>query len=63
MQKRLAHVPVVGWVTGDMVGSAVPRNEEGEFDWASLYWKVMWFLDFVLRVFGGELSGGAVKED
>jgi hypothetical protein len=56
-QKALKRMPVIGWLTTDMIGSTVPRTEVGEFDWAkaSLYWKVMWFLDLVFRLFGGDL--------
>lgn len=33
--------------TGEVIGSTVPKKEDGSFDYekASMYWKVMWFLD------------------
>jgi hypothetical protein len=47
-----------------MIGSEVPRTDMGEFDWAkaSLYWKLMWWLDFLLGLFGGEIRD-ADKDD
>lgn len=45
-----------GWVPGDVIGAAVPRLENGEFDWnsASFYWKLCYWLD---SVFGTDLCG------
>ena len=36
--------------TGEVIGSTVPKKEDGSFDYdkASLYWKVFWLLDQVL---------------
>jgi len=36
-----------GWISGDIIGAAVPRLENGEFDWksASFYWKLCYWLD------------------
>jgi hypothetical protein len=63
-QKFLTSIPIIGWITGDIIGSAVPRKEDGEFDWAmaSFYWKLMWWLDFWLRVFGGDIAGNGKDE-
>lgn len=65
LTQRLAnHVPFLMWFNGAMIGSEVPRTELGEFDWnkASLYWKLMWWLDFLLGLFGGEIRD-ADKDD
>ncbi|MCJ1387301.1 hypothetical protein MMC18_000142 [Xylographa bjoerkii] len=45
-----------GWVPGDIIGIAVPRLENGEFDWstASFYWKICYWLD---TRFGMDLCG------
>ncbi|KAI4147247.1 MAG: hypothetical protein LQ340_005640 [Diploschistes diacapsis] len=45
-----------GWIPGDMIGSSVPRREDGGFDWerASVYWRVAAWLDGVL---GTDLCG------
>ena len=58
------HIPFLQWFNGAMIGSEVPRTELGEFDWnkASLYWKLMWWLDFLLGLFGGEIRD-ADKDD
>lgn len=46
-QKVLGNIPLVGWLTSDVIGSTVPKTEEGEFDWAkaSLYWRFISFID------------------
>ncbi|KAK1782748.1 hypothetical protein QBC45DRAFT_192342 [Copromyces sp. CBS 386.78] len=56
-QRALNHVPLFKWFTGNMIGNEVPRTETGEFDWdrASLYWKLMWWLDARLWLFRGEV--------
>ncbi|KAL2886037.1 Nucleoporin NUP53 [Ceratocystis lukuohia] len=63
-QRVVAAVPFLNWFSGSMVGSAVPRSELGEFDWAraSLYWKVVWFLDAWFGLFGGEIFRGSREE-
>ena len=45
-----------GWIPGDIIGAAVPRLEDGEFDWnsASFYWKLCYWLDIH---FGTDLCG------
>jgi hypothetical protein len=37
---------------GDVIGSAVPRTENGDFDWknASLYWLIFAWLDYWLGI-------------
>lgn len=49
----------IPFVNSDLIGAGIPRTENGEFDWAvaSFYWKLMWWLDFLLRVFGGDIAG------
>ncbi len=63
-KKMLAQIPLIGYLTNDIIGSTVPRTEEGEFNWAvaSLYWKFIWFLDFYLRIFGGDIAGNNKDE-
>ncbi|SPQ19669.1 97a089b4-84f4-4283-8635-25d1d530ee09 [Thermothielavioides terrestris] len=63
-QRIANHIPFLRWFNGAMIGSEVPRTEMGEFDWnrASLYWKLMWWLDFLLGLFGGEIRD-ADKDD
>lgn len=55
----LNRIPFLKWFSGSMIGNEVPRTESGEFDWAraSLYWKVVAWLDSVLGLFGGEVVG------
>ncbi|KAI1334685.1 hypothetical protein F5Y15DRAFT_283660 [Xylariaceae sp. FL0016] len=56
----LAMIPLLGWFSGAMIGNEVPRTELGEFDMnrASLYWKIMYWLDNFFNLFGGELVSG-----
>ncbi|KAI1328641.1 hypothetical protein F5Y16DRAFT_368221 [Xylariaceae sp. FL0255] len=63
-ERILAMIPFLGWFSGAMIGNQVPRNEVGEFDMnrASLYWKIMYWLDYWFRLFGNELVSGD-KED
>jgi len=58
-KKVLANVPIISFFTSDIIGSQVPRQDNGDFDWAlaSFYWKIMWWLDFWFSVFGGDLAG------
>ncbi|KAI0403104.1 hypothetical protein F4802DRAFT_573059 [Xylaria palmicola] len=60
----LALIPLLGWFSGAVIGNEVPRNDVGEFDMnrASLYWKIMYWLDYWFRLFGHELVSGD-KED
>ncbi|KAK5636885.1 hypothetical protein RRF57_012597 [Xylaria bambusicola] len=63
-ESLLALIPLLGWFSGAMIGNEVPRNEVGEFDMnrASLYWKIMYLLDYWFSLFGHELVSGD-KED
>ena len=58
MQRLLNAIPLVKWFGGSMIGNEVPRTETGEFDWnkASLYWKVIWWLDATFGLFSGDVS-------
>lgn len=57
MQRFLNAIPFVKWFGGSMIGNEVPRTETGEFDWnrASLYWKLIWWLDATFGLFGGDV--------
>ena len=48
-KRVMSKIPLVSWLSADIIGSAVPRTEQGEFDWekASLYWKMVWWVDSV----------------
>lgn len=63
-QRVLNKIPFLKWFSGSMIGNQVPRTDTGEFDWdkASLYWKVMCWLDQIFRLFGGEVVN-ADKDD
>ena len=52
----LANLPLIGGMHSDVIGSVVPRLENGEFDWAkaSFYWKICYWLDTHL---GTDLCG------
>lgn len=58
-QKVVKNIPLIGWLSTEVIGSEVPRTEMGEFDWAraSLYWKIVWYLDNYFRWFGDEVAG------
>lgn len=63
-ERLLALIPLLGWFSGAMIGNEVPRTELGEFDMnrASLYWKIMYWLDYYFRLFSYELVSND-KED
>ncbi|KAK0733666.1 hypothetical protein B0T26DRAFT_736549 [Lasiosphaeria miniovina] len=63
-QRALNHVPFFRYFSGSMIGNEVPRTDAGEFDWdkASLYWKLIWWLDSAFGLFGGEILN-ADKDD
>ncbi|KAL7620997.1 hypothetical protein AAE478_008308 [Parahypoxylon ruwenzoriense] len=63
-QRILAWIPLLAWFGGSMIGNEVPRNEVGEFDFnrASLYWKLMFYLDLWFGLFGRELVSGDKDE-
>ncbi|TVY64285.1 Nucleoporin [Lachnellula suecica] len=46
-QQLLSHIPFLSLLSNDMIGSQVPRDEQGRFDWdhASMYWKFCFWLD------------------
>jgi hypothetical protein len=64
-QWLLAVIPMLHWFTGSMIGDEVPRTELGDFDWhrASLYWKLIWWLDATFGLFGGEILSAADKDE
>ncbi|KAL7925774.1 hypothetical protein ACQKWADRAFT_200566 [Trichoderma austrokoningii] len=57
VQRVLNALPVIKWFSGSMIGNEVPRTETGEFDWgrASLYWKIIWWLDATFSLFRGDV--------
>ncbi|KAK2591932.1 hypothetical protein QQS21_010374 [Conoideocrella luteorostrata] len=57
MQRFVNAVPFIKWFSGSMIGNEVPRTETGEFDWnrASLYWKIIWWLDATFGLFRGDV--------
>ncbi|ESZ92395.1 hypothetical protein SBOR_7203 [Sclerotinia borealis F-4128] len=61
-QQVLSNIPLLNWFNEDIIGDTVPRTDTGEFDWAkaSLYWKMIYWLDTYLSIFG--VAGGE-KED
>lgn len=61
-QRLLANIPLIGWVSSDIIGNQVPKTEAGEFDWgrASLYWKLIYWVDGMTGWFD---IAGADKED
>ncbi|KAI0425883.1 hypothetical protein F5Y09DRAFT_86423 [Xylaria sp. FL1042] len=63
-ESLLALIPLLGWFSGAVIGNEVPRNEYGEFDMnkASLYWRIMYWLDYWFHLFGHELVSSD-KED
>lgn len=46
-QQCLAAMPILNLLVKDQIGSQVPRDDLGKFDWdhASMYWKFMYWLD------------------
>ncbi|EFQ32752.1 hypothetical protein CGRA01v4_09307 [Colletotrichum graminicola] len=63
-QRLVNMVPFLKWFSGSMIGNEVPRTDNGDFDWnrASLYWKIIWWLDATFGLFGGEILS-ADKDD
>ncbi|OLN96669.1 Nucleoporin NUP53 [Colletotrichum chlorophyti] len=63
-QRVVNAVPFLKWFSGSMIGNEVPRTDNGDFDWnrASLYWKIIWWLDMNFGLFGGEILS-ADKDD
>lgn len=58
-QRISSHIPLLSWLGRDVIGSQVPRTEDGDFDWAvaSFYWRLCWLLDFYFRLMNGDLVG------
>ena len=57
-QRFLNAIPFLKWFGGgSIIGNEIPRTETGDFDWnrASLYWKVMWWLDATFGLFKGDV--------
>ncbi|KAI0147424.1 hypothetical protein GGR57DRAFT_493805 [Xylariaceae sp. FL1272] len=50
-------IPLLSWFSGAMIGNEVPRTEVGDFDFAraSLYWKILYYIDKWIKLFGGDL--------
>jgi len=47
-QRIVSKLPIISWFSSDVIGDTVPRDIlTNEFDWkaASLYWKIMWWVD------------------
>lgn len=63
-QRVLSRIPFLKWFSGSMIGNEVPRTDTGDFDFdkASLYWKMIYWLDSAFGLFGGEILS-ADKED
>lgn len=59
VQRVAGAIPFVRWFSGSMIGNEVPRTEAGDFDWAraSLYWKIIWWLDATFGLFRGDVYG------
>lgn len=57
VQRIINALPIIKWFSGSMIGNEVPRTETGEFDWgrASLYWKIIWWLDATFSLFRGDV--------
>lgn len=64
IQRFLAAIPFLAWFGGSIIGNEVPRTDNGDFDWkqASLYWKIIWWLDATFRLFQGDVYSND-KED
>lgn len=64
-QRILAQIPLLAFFSASIIGSEIPRTESGEFNWevASFYWRIWWFLDFYLGLCGGDVAGSSEKED
>ncbi|KAL1890864.1 hypothetical protein Sste5346_008005 [Sporothrix stenoceras] len=57
MRRFVKRLPLLHRLTGTIIGNQVPRRENGLFDWekASLYWKLIWWLDYLFLLFAGEI--------
>ncbi|KAI1500014.1 hypothetical protein F5X99DRAFT_260786 [Biscogniauxia marginata] len=63
-QRLMTWIPLLSWFSLAMIGDQVPRNEVGEFDMdkASLYWQLMFWLDYWFALWGHELVSGDKDE-
>lgn len=61
-QRLISNIPLIGWMSSDIIGNQVPRTESGEFDWAraSLYWKLVYWIDGITGWF--DIVGGDKEE-
>jgi hypothetical protein len=64
-QRILAKIPLLAFFSANIIGTEIPRTENGDFDWrlASIYWRIWWWLDFWFGLCGGDVVGGAEKEN
>lgn len=64
VQRFLAAIPFLAWFGGSIIGNEVPRTDNGDFDWkkASLYWKLIWWLDATFHLFQGDVYGNDKEE-
>ncbi|ORY60539.1 uncharacterized protein BCR38DRAFT_487599 [Pseudomassariella vexata] len=64
VSRIISRIPLIKWFGGSMIGNEVPRTENGEFDFtkASLYWQLMFYLDYWFGLFGHEIVS-ADKDD
>ncbi len=64
-QRILAQIPLLAFFSASIIGTEIPRTENGEFNWemASFYWRFWWFLDFYFGLCGGDVAGSAERED
>jgi hypothetical protein len=64
-QRILAKIPLLAFFSTSIIGTEIPRTESGEFDWqlASIYWRIWWWLDFWFGLCGGDIAGGAEKDN
>jgi hypothetical protein len=46
-QRILSRIPILAWLSSDIIGTEVPRTADGDFDWdhASFYWRFLWWVD------------------
>ena len=53
-QRIMSKIPFLNWLSSDIIGSTLPKTENGEFDWvkASMYWKLIYWIDLWTHWFG-----------
>jgi hypothetical protein len=53
-QRIMSAIPFLNWLSSDIIGSTLPKTENGEFDWvkASMYWKLIYWIDLWTHWFG-----------